>query len=104
MSTLLKLFCKTETAGTLPNSVYEATVTIIAKTLQRPKPKGKRKKEKVYNIPYELVNTCKLYSRAHQEITHQDKVAFVPGMQDWFIISTSAKSCSTQIDSRINST
>lgn len=46
MSTLLKLFCKTETAGTLPNSVYEATVTIIAKTLQRPKPKRKKKKER----------------------------------------------------------
>lgn len=42
MPTLLKLFCKTKTAGTLPNSFYKATIT-IAKIIQR----GNNKKRKL---------------------------------------------------------
>lgn len=39
-STFLKLFCKTKTAGTLPNYFYKATIT-IAKIMQRPNNKKK---------------------------------------------------------------
>jgi hypothetical protein len=48
ISTLLKLFQKIETESTLPNSFYEATITLI------PKPhKDPTKKELQTNFPYE---------------------------------------------------
>jgi hypothetical protein len=45
---LLKLFHKIETNGTLPNSFYEATITLIHKPHKDPK-----KKELQTNFPYE---------------------------------------------------
>jgi hypothetical protein len=46
--TLLKLFHKIETGGTLPNSFYEVTITVICKPHKDP-----TKKELQTNVPYE---------------------------------------------------
>ena len=47
---LLKLFHKIETEGTLPNSFYEATITLIPKTHKDPTKKENFKQISLMNI------------------------------------------------------
>ena len=89
----LKLFQKISEEGTLPNSFYEATITLI------PKPdKDKTNKQKIKqqaNITDE--HRCKnpqqiLGNRIQQHIKkliHHDQVGFIPGMQGFFNICKS---------------
>ena len=88
MPILLKLFQKIVEKGTLPNSFYKATITLI------PKPgKDNIKKENSWqislmNIHAKIFNTI-LTNRIQKyikKLKHHDQVGFIPGMQGFFNI------------------
>ena len=90
MPFLLKLFQKITEEGALPNSFYEATITLI------PKPDEDNMKKENYR-PISLMNTdqnpqqnySKQNSNTHQKLIHRDQVACIPGMKVFFSIQKS---------------
>ena len=87
----LKLFQKIAEEGTLPNSFYEASITLT------PKPdKDTIKKRKLQtNIPdeYRCKNLNKILANRIQQhikrIIHHNQVGFIPGIQGFFNIRKS---------------
>ena len=87
MSILLKLFQKIAEEGTLPNSLYKVTITLITKARQR-----QRKKRKLpislMNIGAKVLN--KIFANRIQQhikkLIHYNQVGFILGMQGFFNI------------------
>ena len=88
MPILIKLFPKTAKEGTLPNSFYEATITLIAKP-----DKDNTKKENYRPISLLQKSSTKFqqteFSNCMKQFIHHDQVGLIPRMKGFFNICKS---------------
>jgi hypothetical protein len=83
---LHKLVHKIVVEGTLPNSFYEATITVMPKPQKDPTKIENFRTISLMNIKAKILNKI-LLNRIQDHIKaimHPHQVGFIPGMQGWF--------------------
>jgi hypothetical protein len=79
--TLHKLFHKIERAGTLPNSFYEASITLIPKPDKDTSKKEDYRPISLMNIYAKLLNKimANQIQQHNRKLIHHNQVGFIPG-------------------------